>query len=119
MAYPDHDAPYSTDADEAWLKTATAHLKWEAPSQGEGDDVVGHITGACPRCGHSISTTISGVMVGVVDLSVADQIPQDGVAMICDCGAVVEHKTPEGERGCGAGFQLSAAEVVGLDNFPR
>ena len=116
MTYPNADVKYSTKADPEWITKATVDLKWEPPLEVDSDDVVGYITGRCPRCGHLISTSIRSTIAGITVPSTADRVPREGAGMICDCGE--DHDAPDKKSGCGAAFQLSSAEIKALKNFP-
>ena len=117
MSYPNARVRYSTTPDAAWLGN-TKTLKWLPREDRDPRDVVGHIGGGCPRCGHAIGTTVRGIIIaGVTEIPVSARIPKGGVGMICQCGDT--HKPPAGKTGCGAGFDLSVEDIKALSGFPQ
>ena len=113
MSYPDPTVQYGDADAETWLRN-WRQLKWERRDPDDPPSIVGYVTGPCPRCGHTISEGVFiHVIAGINPVGEADELPSVGV--ICDCDH--DHKAPTGKSGCGAGFELTAAEIRSLQGF--
>ena|SRR6187401_3315714 len=114
MAYPDPAVTYGDSDVAAWLPN-WRKLSWAPPDADDPPEILGYVTGPCPRCGHTISEAVyTHVIAGINPTDEADELHSVGV--ICDC--IDDHKAPTGKSGCGAGFELTADDIRSLTGFP-
>jgi hypothetical protein len=100
-SWPNPECLWNTADFEPWRLGVSA-LGWQARADAEGKTLDRVLSGACPRCGHAMTTT-----VGLAGVLKHEEPGTEYETVRCNCEEPHQYR-PDGKRGCGQRGNVAA-----------